>query len=98
MPPGGNEAEWLTRKKRIDTKLRSLNPVWQIIPRHECLDTTQPTHKLTPEQMQWLSLVRECLVKNLSMDVEDFDLTPLLAMRGEVRLKPRKCLVICGSW
>jgi type I restriction enzyme R subunit len=32
--------------------------------------------------MQWLSLVREHLVKNLSMDEEDFDLTPLLAMRG----------------
>lgn len=27
-----NESEWLTRKKRIDTKLRSLNPSWQIIP------------------------------------------------------------------
>ena len=40
------------------------------------------THKLTPEQMQWLSLVREHLVKNLSMDEEDFDLTPLLNMRG----------------
>src|SRR6266550_7420885 len=38
--------------------------------------------KLTPEQMQWLSLVREHLVKNLSMDEEDFDLTPLLNMRG----------------
>jgi type I restriction enzyme R subunit len=38
--------------------------------------------KLTPEQMQWLSLVREHLVKNLSMDEEDFDLTPLLGMRG----------------
>jgi type I restriction enzyme, R subunit len=40
------------------------------------------THKLTPEQMQWLSLVREHLIKNLSMDEEDFDLTPLLQMRG----------------
>ncbi len=40
------------------------------------------SHKLTPEQMQWLSLVREHLVKNLSMDEEDFDLTPLLEMRG----------------
>src|SRR5207249_9775906 len=39
-------------------------------------------HNLTPEQMQWLSLVREHLVRNLSMDVEDFDLTPLLQMRG----------------
>lgn len=40
------------------------------------------THKLASEQMQWLSLVREHLVKNLSMDEEDFDLTPLLNMRG----------------
>jgi len=39
-------------------------------------------HNLTPEQTQWLSLVREHLVKNLSMDEEDFDLTPLLEMRG----------------
>jgi type I restriction enzyme R subunit len=39
-------------------------------------------HALNPEQMQWLSLVREHLVKNLSMDEEDFDLTPLLEMRG----------------
>jgi type I restriction enzyme R subunit len=31
--------------------------------------------------MQWLSLIREHLVKNLSMDEEDFDLTPLLEMR-----------------
>jgi type I restriction enzyme R subunit len=46
-------------------------------------------HKLTPEQMQWLSLVREHLVKNLSMDEEDFDLTPLLEMRGG-KAKARK--------
>lgn len=45
--------------------------------------------KLTPEQMQWLSLVREHLVKNLSMDEEDFDLTPLLEMRGG-KAKARK--------
>ncbi len=46
-------------------------------------------HKLTSEQMQWLSLVREHLVKNLSMEEEDFDLTPLLAMRGG-KAKARK--------
>ena len=49
-------------------------------------------HKLTPEQMQWLSLVREHLVKNLSMDEEDFDLTPLLEMRGG-KAKARKLFV-----
>lgn len=26
------ENEWLTRKKRIDSKLRSLNPAWEIVP------------------------------------------------------------------
>src|SRR6266576_2893314 len=41
MPIGGNEAEWLTRKKRIDTKLRSVNPPWQIIPWHNGLDTSE---------------------------------------------------------
>lgn len=46
-------------------------------------------HKLTPEQMQWLSLVREHLAANLSMDEDDFDLTPLLGMRGG-KAKARK--------
>src|ERR1051325_7872418 len=43
-----NEAEWLTRRKRIDTRLRSLNPPWQIIPWHEGLDTSKLTcHAVT---------------------------------------------------
>jgi type I restriction enzyme R subunit len=51
---------------------------------NQAVDKFLTSHKLTPEQMQWLSLVREHLVKNLSMDEEDFDLTPLLNMRGGV--------------
>src|ERR1035441_10203399 len=48
MPIGGNEAEWQTRKKRIDTKLHSLNPAWQIIPWHDGLDTSKLTcHAVT---------------------------------------------------
>jgi len=35
------EAEWLTRKNRIDTKLRALNPQWQIVPWQENLDTSK---------------------------------------------------------
>jgi type I restriction enzyme, R subunit len=35
-----NEAEWLTRRQRIDTKLRALNPQWQIIPWRDGLDTS----------------------------------------------------------
>jgi type I restriction enzyme R subunit len=39
-------------------------------------------HKFTNEQMQWLTLVREQLIKNLTIDEEDFDNTPLLQGRG----------------
>src|SRR6266498_3446757 len=56
---------------------------------NHAVETFLTLHKLTPEQMQWLSLVREHLVKNLSMDEEDFDLTPLLEMRGG-KAKARK--------
>jgi type I restriction enzyme R subunit len=56
---------------------------------NRAVDKFLTARKLTPEQMQWLSLVREHLVKNLSMDEEDFDLTPLLEMRGG-KAKARK--------
>lgn len=46
-------------------------------------------HEFTPEQMQWLTLIKEHLVKNLTIDEEDFDLTPLLNMKGGVA-KARK--------
>jgi type I restriction enzyme R subunit len=49
---------------------------------NRAMDTFLGAHMPTAEQMQWLSLVREHLVKNLSMDEADFDLTPLLEMRG----------------
>jgi len=32
------ESEWQTRKQRIDTRLRSVNPPWQIIGYREGLD------------------------------------------------------------
>ena len=47
------------------------------------------SHKFTADQKQWLSLIQEHLVKNLSIDEEDFDLTPLLEMRGG-KAKARK--------
>ena len=49
---------------------------------NRAMDRFLDGRKLTKEQMQWLSLVREHRVQNLSMDEEDFDLTPLLGMRG----------------
>ena len=36
-----HEAEWLTRKARIDTRLRGCNPPWQIIPWQADLDTSK---------------------------------------------------------
>lgn len=33
-----NESEWLTRKKRIDSKLTSLNPPWKIVPYKDGID------------------------------------------------------------
>lgn len=39
-------------------------------------------HEFTTEQMQWLSLVREQLIKNLTIDEDDFDNSPLLQGRG----------------
>lgn len=39
-------------------------------------------HQFSLEQMQWLSLVREQLVKNLTIDEEDFDNAPPLQGRG----------------
>ena len=56
---------------------------------NRAMDEFLSGHKLTAEQTQWLSLVSEHLVKNLSMDEEDFDLTPLLEMRGG-KAKARK--------
>jgi type I site-specific restriction endonuclease len=48
MPITGNEAEWQTRKKRIDTRLRSHNPQWQIIPWQDGLDVSKLTcHAVT---------------------------------------------------
>ncbi|HOB99717.1 MAG TPA: DEAD/DEAH box helicase family protein [Verrucomicrobiota bacterium] len=36
-----HESEWQTRKQRIDTRLRSLSPAWEIVPWRAGLDMTQ---------------------------------------------------------
>jgi len=55
-----NEAEWQTRKQRIDTRLGTMKPPWKIIRYHAGLDLasldgvaveelpTSTAHKLTP--------------------------------------------------
>src|SRR5262245_1601006 len=43
-----NEAEWKTRKERIDTRLRNCNPSWQIVPWRAGLDvSTLRSHVIT---------------------------------------------------
>jgi len=44
-----NESEWLTRKKRIDGKLRSLNPAWEIVKHREGLDLSKLTRHAVEE-------------------------------------------------
>ncbi|HLM60140.1 MAG TPA: DEAD/DEAH box helicase family protein, partial [Pyrinomonadaceae bacterium] len=43
------ENEWLTRKQRIDSKLRSLNPSWEITAYKEDLDLTKLTNHAVEE-------------------------------------------------
>jgi type I restriction enzyme R subunit len=49
---------------------------------NRAMDKLVAKHKFTSEQMQWLSLVREQLIKNLTIDEDDFDNTPLPQGRG----------------
>lgn len=48
-PPHEHEAEWLTRKKRIDTKLASPELGWKIIPHKESLDLSTLNHHAVTE-------------------------------------------------
>ncbi|MEJ0089166.1 MAG: type I restriction-modification enzyme R subunit C-terminal domain-containing protein [Limisphaerales bacterium] len=49
---------------------------------NRAMEALAAKHQFTTEQLQWLSLVREQLIKNLTIDADDFDNTPLLSMRG----------------
>jgi len=51
------ENEWLTRKKRVDTKLRSLNPSWEIIPFSKVTDFSALTNHAVEEFLFWLPAV-----------------------------------------
>ena len=44
-----SEAEWLTRKARIDTKLRKTNPEWRIIPYRADLAVAELTNHAVTE-------------------------------------------------
>jgi len=65
-----NEAEWQTRKTRIDTRLRSLNPVWQIIPWREGLDLSCNSGKRMTVDISRLNDIRG-LVTGLRESVLD---------------------------
>jgi type I restriction enzyme R subunit len=59
---------------------------------NRAMDKMATKHRFSDEQMQWLSLVREQLIKNLTIDEDDFDNTPLLQGRGGAA-KAKRCLV-----
>lgn len=44
-----NESEWLTRKERIDKKLRAASPPWKIVRYRDGLDTSKLTHHAVEE-------------------------------------------------
>jgi type I restriction enzyme R subunit len=44
-----SEAEWFTRKNRIDSKLKSLNPCWTIVKYNSFLDINSLTHHAVEE-------------------------------------------------
>lgn len=46
------------------------------------IDSVVADRKLTPDQAKWLEYIRQHLVKNLSIDREDFELLPIFAARG----------------
>jgi len=39
-------------------------------------------HRFSDDQLQWLQLIREHLVKNLTIELDDFDLMPIFTDRG----------------
>lgn len=46
------------------------------------IDSVVVGRKLTADQAKWLDYIRQHLIKNLSIDQEDFDLLPIFAARG----------------
>lgn len=44
-----DEPEWLTRKRRIDTQLKALQPAWEIVPFREGMDLSRLTHHAVTE-------------------------------------------------
>jgi type I restriction enzyme R subunit len=56
----------LTAEERVDRALSQL----------------QANNSFSNEQQQWLQLIREHLVKNLTIELDDFDLMPIFSDRG----------------
>ena len=93
-----NEGDWLTRKHRLASHkaladaisiakhaATAQSPVLTAEERvNRAMEALAAKHKFTTDQLQWLSLVREQLIKNLTIDEDDFDNTPLLQGRGGV--------------
>jgi type I restriction enzyme R subunit len=46
------------------------------------IDAIVAGHEMTGDQVKWLDYIRQHLIKNLSIDQEDFDLLPIFSNRG----------------
>jgi type I restriction enzyme R subunit len=61
-----DEAPILTAEERVDRAMGQL----------------RAQHGFSEEQLQWFQLIREHLVKNLTIELDDFDLMPIFSDRG----------------
>ncbi len=61
-----DEAPIFTAEERVDRAMNQL----------------RAQRRFSEEQLQWLQLIREHLVKNLTIELDDFDLMPIFSDRG----------------
>lgn len=61
-------------------------PVYSIQERVDrALIEVKKNRKFTPEQLEWLGLIREHLYGNLSIEIEDFKIVPIFERRGGLK-------------
>ncbi len=90
-----DESEWQTRKRRIDTRLRSLHPAWQIVPWRSTLNLSAlHCHAVTefptangPADYEWLFEVRRGIKEKTAVDERQWR-----RLRNTSRITPAKSM------
>jgi type I restriction enzyme, R subunit len=67
------ESQILTAQERVEIVMRKI----------------MSANNFTPEQIKWLELIREHLIENLTVDIEDFEVMPVFTRQGG-KAKARK--------